>query len=112
MAAAQQVSLAIEEGGADGNAAFGEAQASFLDGDFQHLFVESADAFPVIRHSISSMTVWRQRRPKVGPNKCSFPLINNMLVRLQGERPKVATGDLASEVGKQQRVRLTTHVSR
>jgi hypothetical protein len=38
VAPAYQFSLTIEESGADRNAAFREALARFLDGDFQHMF--------------------------------------------------------------------------
>ena len=48
--APQQVSVTIEKGGADGNAAFGEAVARFVDGDLQHLLVVSRIPFTVIRH--------------------------------------------------------------
>jgi hypothetical protein len=45
--------MTIEKGGADGNATFGEALASFINGDSQHLFTVGPITCRVIRHAVS-----------------------------------------------------------
>jgi hypothetical protein len=53
VSAPQEVSLTIEKSGTDGNAAFGEALARLVDGDFQHLLVVGPITFAVIGHAVS-----------------------------------------------------------